>query len=149
MKKYLITGVLSLVLSQSAIAAPRWLTAAPRAVGRTVKTMAMPWTDKQQAVRDYIIVGAVFADGYTSHLATMHPNNIERSPFLPNHPSGSYYWSTMGPLAIFEATFDTYEHEVIKDDSNWAWRNLTPAIVAGSFVLPHTLNTVSNVKAIK
>ena len=127
-------------------AAPKWLTAVPRAVGRTSKTMAMPWTDPQGAIRDYVIIGAVFADAAETRRALIrNPNTYETSPLLGRHPSAGRYWLEMAPLAIGEATWTTWGAETTTGhdpDNKWwnAWSYAVPWVTMGAFASMHAFN---------
>lgn len=131
----------------NAFAGPKW-SAIPRAVGRTIKTMALPWTDKTQAFRDYLIVAAVFVDAASTRRVLINdPFACEKSPLLPCRPSVGRYWAEMAPLAIAEATLVTAAHE---DSINHPWKHaklgriLEPDITEGILLAPHIYNITSN-----
>lgn len=143
MKRFL--AVLILCATPAYAGPKKVLTALPRLAGRTAVNMAT-FRNKTLAFQQWAIVGAVFADGATSHrVLTGCLNCRERSPLMPYRPSGGRYWLEMGPLAFGEVSFVQAAWEQTKDDPNWFWRN-SELIDTGIFAGVHLGNAIHNMQ---
>jgi hypothetical protein len=116
----------------------RYSTAVPRAYGRTVQNMftfKRPWI----AVQEWLVVGAGFADGASTHRVLVGCAGCrELNPLLGRRPGNRALWTQLGPLVIGEAAMVQYTGE-IQDD--W-WYMST--IVTASHVGLHTWAAVHN-----
>lgn len=121
------TRILLVLLLAGAIpaqAAPRWLTAVPRSVGRTYGNM-FTFKHPVLALEQWASVGAVaFDERTTTDLFHRCPTCVESGLIYHN---GRYNGgiAILGTIAAgtFYSTLEQYGDELIRDDPNKFWRN--------------------------
>jgi hypothetical protein len=142
-------AALFLLLAVTAHASPknitRILTAAPRAVGRTVENM-VTFKDRGLALNQWILMGAVLFDAKTSlDLTRRCPEPCENyGSVWGAHPSAARVYGMLGLTGIYYSTLNQVAWEVSYEETNPAGRAferyfmLTAAVVHARLAVRNT-----------
>jgi hypothetical protein len=141
---YAFRGLFLLLLAAVPLhAAPRWLTAVPRAFGRTAVNM-VTFRHPAAALEEWAIFGAVAADAYTTSSALSRcPSCHETSPLLGTHPSNARLAITATGLAFSEATTTQYSNELTWEGGSRWWK-VFPVATAIAWSANHAAAAASN-----
>lgn len=133
MKRYLILLMLFLFSAFSSQAAPRWLTAAPRTIGRAYGNM-LTFKNKPLAVEQWATLGVMIFDDKTT-LDVFHRcyNCVESTWYHINH--GRQYGIGVAAIDVAIGTteyvsIEQYGQEIMKNKPNKYWRALGYTVVS-------------------
>lgn len=141
MKKTILNAAFAILIlwAAPASAAPKWLTAAPRAIGRAYGNM-VTFHDKRLAFEQWATLAVVILDQKTT-LDAFHrcPSCVENTSYSLFHGGQYGVGSAVLNVAMaqtFYGTTEQYEYELLKDDPNPHWRALRYAGV----IVPVTIH---------